>query len=235
MKVAALQYKPPKGDPQAARIELAQWAREAGQQGAQTLVFPEMAVQGYVWPDAEALRPLAEPAEGPTFQTLSPIARAHQLWMAVGFAESDGDALYNSALLIGPTGELAGVYRKVLLYDLDTRWSQPGNTRVVVHTGATRAAVGICMDLNDEGFRRHLVGERPDQLWFLTNWLEEGADVLSYWRRRTFPWSGVMIAANTWGNDEGVEFAGRSLIWNSAGHVLARAEATGNTLLVAEL
>lgn len=235
MRVAAIQFKPPKFRPADARSALASLVIEAADDGAEVIVCPEMAIQGYVWPSAEAVRPLAEASDGPTFATFSRIAEHYGCWITVGFAEVFEGALYNSALVIGPDGSLVTTYRKVLLYLLDEQWAERGNRRVAIDTGAAVSAVGICMDLNDEGFRRFLGEHQPQQLWFLTNWIEEGFDVLQYWRQRIFPWSGVMIAANTWGMDGEVEFSGRSLIWSAEGDVLCRAPRQGNHVLVADV
>jgi predicted amidohydrolase len=235
MRVAAIQFKPPKFRPDDARAALASLVTEAAEDGAEVIVCPEMAIQGYVWPSADAIRPLAEAARGPTFATFSGIAAQHKAWITVGFAEIFEDALYNSALVIGPDGSLVTTYRKVLLYTLDEQWAERGNRRVAIDTGSALSAIGICMDLNDEGFRRFLGEHQPEHLWFLTNWVEEGIDVLQYWRRRIFPWSGVMIAANTWGFDGDVEFSGRSLIWSAGGDILCRAPRHGNHVLIADV
>jgi predicted amidohydrolase len=235
MRVAAIQYKPPKGRPELARRELADLISSAGRQGARVVVCPEMAVLGYVWPSLASVLHLAEPASGPTFQVVSALARQFSMWVTVGFAERDGTRLYNSALVVGPTGELVTVYRKVLLFDLDRTWASAGDKRVILNVDGLRVAIGICMDLNDEGFRHFLGHERPDQLWFLTNWLEEGMDVVGYWRRRTAPWTGALVAANTWGDDGAVGFSGRSLIWESPHRIVGRAGRDGQTVVVADL
>ena len=104
VKLAALQYRPPKGRPHEARSDLVRWVSEAGEQGAHLVVCPEMATTGYVWEGPEALLPHAEPAEGPTYRALGPIAREHQMWVVCGYAERADDGLYNAALIIDPSG-----------------------------------------------------------------------------------------------------------------------------------
>ncbi len=235
MRVASLQFKPAKGDPARTRVALAEALEQAGRAGARAAVCPEMAVQGYVWSGPRALSAYAEPADGPTFAVVRRIARRFGMWVTVGIAEADGDDLYNSALVVRPDGGIECCYRKMLLFDLDQTWARPGESRVSFMVDGQRVVVGICMDLNDEGFRCFLRDARPDQLWFLTNWLEEGLDVVGYWRRRLAPWSGALVAENTWGHDEEIGFSGRSLIWQHPGRIVARAPRHGNCVLVADL
>ncbi|RME25269.1 MAG: carbon-nitrogen hydrolase family protein, partial [Deltaproteobacteria bacterium] len=92
MKLAAVQYRPPHGRPDRARRELARRVRAAIDAGARLVVLPEMATTGYVWPDAAALRPHAEPARGPTFEALRAEARTGGgAWVVCGFAEQADD------------------------------------------------------------------------------------------------------------------------------------------------
>jgi predicted amidohydrolase len=66
----------------------------------------------------------------------------------LGFNERDGDAVYNSALLIGPGGEAEGVYRKVHLAVLGESDSGilPGDGFPVFETEIGRIGCNICMD-----------------------------------------------------------------------------------------
>ncbi len=231
MKLAAVQYRPPKGDPDLARTELVDWVGQAGAMGADLVVCPEMATPGYVWPRAESLRPHAEPADGPTYRALAPVARKWGAWVVVGFVEQAEGKLFNSALVIGPQGELAGVYQKVLLYDLDKAWAVPGLERWVRETSVGRLACGICMDLNDPGFITHLMRDQVDVVAFCTNWLEQGIDVLEYWKWQLGHYSGWFVAANSWGPDGEISFCGSSVILGPLGRVWAQAGKQGDQVL----
>jgi predicted amidohydrolase len=245
MKLAAVQYRPPKGRPEAARIDLRLLIDEAAGQGAQLVVLPEMATTGYVWEGPNEIGPLTEPAHGPTASTLSAAARAHGLWIVCGYPERyvhpgrkgpNGRplaSLFNSALVINPDGELVTSYRKVLLYELDKSWATAGWRRVIVPSALGRMVPGICMDLNDDEFVSFLHGAEATLLPFCTNWLlEPGAELHRYWGARLDGWGGWMIAANTWGQDRGTRFAGRSAILGPGGVVVAEAPAEGDAVLV---
>lgn len=233
-RLAAVQYRPPKGDPPTAREGLAALIDQAGAEGAGLIVAPEMATSGYVWPSAEALRPHAERPDGPTFRRLAPLARDHGAWIVVGIPELADDGLYNSALVIDHHGELIDVYRKVLLYDADQTWARPGHRRPVYDTPVGRVTPAICMDLNDDGFAHHLLRQRPDVVAFCTNWVDEGEEVLPYWVYRLAGWRGWLVAADTWGSDGDTPFYGRSAILAPGGQAVALAAATGDGVLVVE-
>ena len=51
---------------------------------------------------------------GPDSDRLSEIARANDLWLAVGVNELDGGTIYNSLLVYSPGGELALHHRKLM-------------------------------------------------------------------------------------------------------------------------
>ena len=51
------------------------------------------------------------------------------MYVVAGVAERDGEAIYNSACLIGPEG-LVAVYRKTHLTESERAWASPGDAWV---------------------------------------------------------------------------------------------------------
>ncbi len=231
--LAAIQYRPPKGRPAQARQALRALVSEAVEAGAKVIVAPEMATTGYVWPDPEAIRPHCEPALGPTFEALSPLAAKAGAWILCGFAEQAPDGLYNSALVIDPSGALHDCYRKVLLFPADERWAGRGLRHAAYEGDFGRLAPCICMDLNDDLFAVHLLRTEPSVVGFCTNWIAEpDEDMVPYWRYRMAGWKGWFVAANTWGVDEDTRFYGRSTILGPRGEVVRQAAHEGDCVLV---
>ena len=234
MKLAAIQYRPPKGNPVLARSGLAELLDQAGEQGADLIVCPEMATTGYIWHSPEDLAPFAEPARGPTLAMLSEKAKAHRTWIVCGFAEDAGGLLYNSALVVDPWGDMVRCYRKVLLYDADLAWARPGRQRMSIGSDLGRIAPAICMDLNDDGLIRYLHQAGIDVLAFCTNWVDEGSEVHPYWTWRLAGWSGWVVAANTWGQDEDTTFSGCSAIISPHKEIIASAAYLGDEVLLVD-
>src|SRR6201996_1772085 len=115
--VAAAQFGPVIGDPDANRETAAQAVREAAAQGARLVVLPELADTGYVFTDAAEARGLATPAAGsPTLRQWQELAAVTGCAVVGGFCEVGPDGLlYNSAALVDESGPRA-VYRKAHLW-----------------------------------------------------------------------------------------------------------------------
>jgi predicted amidohydrolase len=97
-------------------------AAEAAGQGAELVVFPELAVTGLSAPAEHA-----EPLLGPAVERLIAIATRLRIHLVAGLAEHDGEHLYNAAVLVGPEG-LVGSYRKIHLDARDRAWASPGDS-----------------------------------------------------------------------------------------------------------
>lgn len=236
MRVSAVQFKAPKGDLPTAQARLVRLAAIAAQ-GADLVVLPEMAATGYVFPDHASARAIAEPADGPTFAALAPIAREHGVWMVGGFAEDAGSQLFNSAWIIAPSGDLHAVYRKTLLFEADESWATPGDSGYMrIETPAGAFGVGICMDLNDDRFVEWCAGADLAAVAFPTNWLasERGIDVWHYWAWRIGSIPAALVAANTYGPEGDIHFSGRSAIM-CGWRVLAAAAEEGDAVIRADL
>lgn len=232
MRIAAVQYKARRGDRRASLRALVDLAREAAQ-GSDLVVLPEMAVTGYAFPDAAAVRRVAERPHGETFAALAPVARETRCWIVVGFPELDGDRLFNSALILDPSGALAFTYRKTLLYDADLPWATPGDSGYRrFDTDAGSFGVGICMDLNDDAFVGWAGAARLDVMALPTAWIDEELPVWPYWQMRIHGTGAWLAAANTWGAEEPgpTRFSGCSAILGGR-QILATAPKQGDEIL----
>jgi predicted amidohydrolase len=229
--VAAIQYRPPKGEPEIAREALCTLVREALDSGARLVVCPEMSTTGYVWESADALRPYAERRSGRTAEALGALAAEYSARIVAGFVEVDQAELFNSAMVLAPNGDVEAVYRKNMLFELDVRWATPGTARTAIRLPRCTLVPGICMDLNDDDFVEFVQTERATIVPFCTNWLEQGIDVAAYWAWRLRDWRGWFVAANSWGPDDGIEFSGRSAILAPGGLPVRRAPPRGDCVI----
>jgi N-carbamoyl-D-amino-acid hydrolase len=96
--------------------------REAAGMGAKFIVFPELALTTFFprwWMEdqAEVDRKFFETAlPNPTVQPLFDLAREHSVGFYLGYAELTPEKRrFNTAILVGPDGRIAGKYRKVHL------------------------------------------------------------------------------------------------------------------------
>jgi predicted amidohydrolase len=108
MKIAVIQLDHAPLSHEAALISFEGAIQDAG--GADLVVFPELALCGY-GPAAQIQR-LATNVHGPVIASIRALAARHAVALAFGYAERDGDRLFNAAMLIGQDGQVLVNYRK---------------------------------------------------------------------------------------------------------------------------
>jgi predicted amidohydrolase len=91
---------------------------------------------------------VSEPVPGPTTKALGEVARARKAWIVAGIYEREGNAVYNTAVLLNREGELAGKYRKVYLPREEVeRGLTPGVNFPVFDTDFGKVGLMICYDV----------------------------------------------------------------------------------------
>jgi predicted amidohydrolase len=129
--------------------------RAAAADGADLVVLPE---KWTVLGDAEALLAGAEPLDGPAIAAARGWARELGIDLVAGsFAERlpDSEALANTSVLIGADGEIAAVYRKIHLFDVDlggvsyreSETEEPGDEVVLGEASGAEIGLSVCYDL----------------------------------------------------------------------------------------
>jgi predicted amidohydrolase len=167
---------------------------------------------------------------------LSAAARAQKTAIVVGYAERDGDRVYNSAICFGPEGARLANYRKVQLYGARERAIyQPGNSTSTFQLGNETVAILICYDVE---FAPHIkaLADRG-----VTTILVPTANMMPFTHvaRHTVPAMaanhGVTIVyANYCGVEGDLTYVGLSLIAGPHGEVLAQA-GDAPALLIADI
>ena len=236
MRVGVLQLEPVLGE-----VEHNLEHIERALTGAQLdlVVLPELCTTGYQLTSDEA-RALAEPFPGgASAERLLRLAAREDLWLVAGVIEVAAGKPYNSAVLVGPEGQLA-TYRKTHLFSDELDLFAPGDTGFFV-TSARGVRIGmmICFDW--------VFPESARCLALL------GADLLAHPANLVLPYcqrmmptrcleNGVFaLTANRVGREAHVPgkpeltFTGGSVIVDPRGEILAAAPATGEALVRAEI
>ncbi len=113
---------------------------------ADLVVLPELCASGYQFRNRDELMDLAESVDGPIVTRFRDHAVASNLTLCAGWAERDGDLVYNSAVLCRPDGSF-GVYRKVHLFWDEKTFFAPGNVGFPVFEACeTTVGMMICFD-----------------------------------------------------------------------------------------
>jgi predicted amidohydrolase len=147
VKIACIQMEPvvgKKDDNVKRGVELVQ---KAAAQGASLVVLPELCNSGYVFESRDEAFTLAEEIpHGATCKAWIDVARRQGLHLVAGISEREGQALYNAAVVIGPSGYV-GTFRKVHLWGAENLFFEPGNLGFpVFKTPLGRIGTFICYD-----------------------------------------------------------------------------------------
>lgn len=143
--VGYAQFRPEFGAVERNLSEVARLSAEGAE--ADLLVFPELALTGYEFLDAEEARGLAEVfGEGPTSEAVRGLAAKHSMSIVIGYPERAGDKVFNACMLALPGGGLFN-YRKIHLFSRETFIFEPGDSAPpVIETPAGRVGLMICFD-----------------------------------------------------------------------------------------
>ena len=116
----------------------------------------------------------SEPLPGPTTKYLGEVAKRNSLYIVAGLLEKEGDAVYNTAVLIDRKGNLVGKYRKTSLprEEIDGGVT-PGNSFPVFDTDFGRIGIMICWDVTFPEPARALARQGAEVI-FLPIW---GGDI----------------------------------------------------------
>ncbi|GAD51828.1 aliphatic amidase amiE [Halarchaeum acidiphilum MH1-52-1] len=142
--VGVVQADPTVGNVEANRCALDDATADIVAAGADFIVLPELANTGCVFETREEAFELAEPADGPTISAWCETVADAGIWLVGGFAERDGNTLYNSAAVVSPDG-LETVYRKVPLWDREHLFLRAGRRWAPHHQHAVWALRCACL------------------------------------------------------------------------------------------
>lgn len=151
-------------------------AAQAARQRVDLLVLPECAYPAYAIGSAAGYRRARHLDHRGFLAELAGLARQHGLHIVCGFVEDTGEALYNSAAVISPAGELCGIARKSFLWMMDTRWFAAADRLRPIDTALGRIGVAICADNRAPEVAATLVARGAEIIVAPTCWLDASSD-----------------------------------------------------------
>lgn len=210
----------------------ADWVRRCvDATAAELVVLPETASTGFTpGCSPERLWDLVDVLPGSVTEPLQQAAvdtGVHVVW---GTYERGGErgVVYNSAVLIGPGGDVLGVYRKTHPFCSEMRsrggWVTPGDTVTVVDTPLGRIGMAICFDGDFPELWR-IQAVQGAEVIVRPSALLRSADIAEMTSRaRAYDNHVYVVAANATGTDPaGVLYFGNSHVVDPTSHTIARA------------
>ncbi len=201
---------------------------------AELVVFPETVTTGYeTGLTAEALWDLVDEAPGritAPIQAAAKVLGVHVVWPSYRRGSSRGE-VYNAAILIGPTGEIIGIYDKTHPAPWERRthggWATMGTRAEVFPTQLGNIGMIICYDGDFPELSRLLAVkgaeiivrasalQRSYDIWYITN------------AARAYDNHVYLVASNLVGPDAGGNYGfGHSMIISPIAWRMAQARGT---------
>ncbi len=205
---------------------------------ADLLVLPELFNTGYLFTTKEEVERLAEPLDGYTVRELSKFAREYSTAIVAGFAEADGQDLYNSAVIIDRDGDIKGVYRKIHLFYDEKRLFKPGNLGFNVYRLADmRVGVMICYDWRFPESARVLALKGAQVIAHPANLVLPFAPTADLTRAVENKVYVILADRSGYEEREGkrLEYEGRSLVVDPSMNILIQAPREGEYAMVTEI
>jgi 5-aminopentanamidase len=233
LRLGVLQTPSPMGDTDQGIATLTQALRAAGAAGATMLVAPEAFLPGYNQPNVAAL---AMPRNGPWANALSSACRDAGCGLCVGYAEHDGDHIYNSAVAFNATGQRLADFRKIQLYGpREKAIYTPGDAYATFDLDGLKAAILICYDVEFAPHIAALAAQGVSLILCPTANMEPFHHVV----RATVPAMAAnhairIVYANYCGAEGDLTYIGGSLIAAEDGSVVAQA-GRGPALIIADM
>ncbi len=239
-RVALAQVDVVLGDPDANLGNIAKVVSEAARQGAELVVFPELATHGYDLGAVAGDRSLA--AGDPRLAALS----VSNPDVVVGFHESAGVRTHNAVAYLSG-GAVVHVQRKLYLPTYlaweERKHTSPGQSLRAFDTRYGRAAVLVCNDAWQAPLPWIAAQDGAEILFVPANSAEDLApgsvDPEAYWDQ-LLGWMARMqqcwvLFVNRVGTETGANFWGGSRVLDPSGRVVARAPRAQPSLLFADI
>jgi len=199
--------------------------------GAELVVLPESVTTGFTpGVDVETLWALVSEIPGPVLDPFAALATELGIHLVLGTYErgQQHGIVHNAAVLLGPSGDVLGVYRKTHPFGGERAdrggWVTPGDDICVVATPLGRIGLIICFD-GDYPELSRITAINGAEIICRPSALLRSADIWELTNRaRAYDNHVYVIGANATGVDPaGVIYFGNSMIVTPIAEVVARA------------
>lgn len=237
-RIALLQVSSDASEPAADRIERVLDMLGEVLPEVDVAVLPELWISGAF--DLPLAREVAAPLDSPVVQRIRSMAAQAQTWIHAGsYAERLPDGrTFNTAVLIGPDGEIVATYRKRHLFgfaDGERTLMSSGDALVVAETPLGATGLATCYDLRFPEMFRDLVDAGAESFLLASGWPTAR---IEHWRvlarARAIEDQAWLVACNGVGSHADVTLGGHSIVVDPQGTIIAEA-GEAETVLVADI
>ena len=239
LRIALAQINSTVGDLEGNSRKISEYIGKAKESGVDIISFPELALPGYP-PEDLLLKPKFIEDN---LKTLKELAQSvNNIVAVVGFVNKKGIYLYNAAAVIYNT-KIYGIYHKMFLPNYgvfdEKRYFVSGDNPLLFNLGKFCFAVNICEDIWHEGGPTKIQAKAGAKLILNINAspyyagrIKEREDIV----RKQAKTNRVVIAyTNLVGGQDELVFDGQSMVVDSRGRIISRAQGFKEDLLVTDL
>ena len=221
VKVAVVQPALKLGQKDANLKTMAKETASLAKRGVDIVCFPELASSGYALYDK--WQKFSEPIPGHSTDTLGRVANEHGVHLIFGMPEKgERKAIHDSAVLLGPEGDVDGVYRKVHLWDKERIHFTRGEKFESFKTKFGRIGIGICYDIEFPEAARAMALAGAKLLFFPSAEPSSMKTLIPVYAKSRAAENCVFVAfSNMSGVEADLTYLGASQITSPAGRVLA--------------
>jgi len=146
-RIALAQLEPKLFDKEHNLEKAAQAIRQAADNGAAAILFPELFLTGYSL--GERAVEMAETIDGPSAGRVAELAKSQHIAVLMGYAERspDGRQAFDAVFVANAQGRISGSYYKTHLFQAEKGRFIPGDHMMVMDFGLGPAGILICYDL----------------------------------------------------------------------------------------
>lgn len=144
VKIGMAQLLVEGGEPERNFERATKLLEEAVADNCEVVLFPETI--DFAWTHPSALEE-AKPIPGSYSDVFTQLALKHNVFVCVGLTEkTENGKLYNTALLIDPSGQIVAKHRKINLLEVEFPFYEVGQSLQVVDTSLGKIGLNICAD-----------------------------------------------------------------------------------------
>ncbi|MBI5930468.1 MAG: carbon-nitrogen hydrolase family protein [Chloroflexi bacterium] len=221
--IATVQFKPKMGEPEDNLVKMSDFVSKiASQQKVDLIIFPELATSGNEL--GVRFTEVAQRIPGPSVNLMAQRAAEYGVYIAFGLCTKERveSVIFNSAVLVGPDGELLGNYNKVHLRGEERMAFREGFKYPVIETEIGNIGLLLGWDLAFPEAARSLALEGAELLCVMANWETPQIDEYkTYVKARALENAVFVAASNRVGEDVTVNYGGESMIVGPRGKVHA--------------
>lgn len=239
LRIALAQINLTVGDLKGNSQKIAEDIKKAGQLGVSIISFPELTITGYP-PEDLLHKPKFISDNLMVLKEL--VASIGKIVAIIGFVDKKKDNLYNAAAVIYD-GKIYGVYRKMFLPNYgvfdEFRYFKAGKDPLIFKLGKISFGVNICEDIWHNQGPAKIQAKLGARLIFNINaspyHLGKTKEREIMVRNRANSNQVIIAYTNLVGGQDELVFDGQSIVVDTQGKIIARAESFKEDLLVLDL